>query len=152
MELRRVVEGMYMDKKPIAAVEHGTCALVHACVREAGHPHQGKSILYDRQARALFLQLQPNSTRNCGCNFFLALVHASASSLATCPFARAATNLKTEVLFALTFPGYVYFTCSLVLQLYMQVTGVSNRTEVKLDRSSVVPFLLEDRIKQARTL
>ena len=32
-----------------------------------------------------------------------------------------------------------------------QVTGVSNRFEEKLGRSALVPFLLEDKLKEART-
>ena len=50
-ELQRIVEDMYASSKPIAAVDHGPCALVHASNQQAGHPDQGKSILYDRQAR-----------------------------------------------------------------------------------------------------
>lgn len=50
-ELQRLVENMYANNKPIAAVDHGPCALVDACICQAGHPDQGKSILYDRQAR-----------------------------------------------------------------------------------------------------
>ncbi len=50
-QLQHIVENMYANGKPIAAVDHGPCALVHARNRQAGHPDQGKSILYDRQAR-----------------------------------------------------------------------------------------------------
>ena len=51
-ELQRIVEYMYANNKPVAAVDHGPCALVHARIREEGHPDQGKSILYERQARS----------------------------------------------------------------------------------------------------
>ena len=54
-----MVEAMYAAGKPIAAVDHGPCALVNARIRQAGHPDQGKSILYDRQARGNPRPLDP---------------------------------------------------------------------------------------------
>jgi hypothetical protein len=35
---------------------------------------------------------------------------------------------------------------------HMQATGVSNRFEEKVGRSALVPFLLENKIQEARTL
>ena len=49
--LHRFIEQMYASSKPIAAVDHGVCALVDALISRADDPNKGRSILYHKNAR-----------------------------------------------------------------------------------------------------
>ena len=48
-ELRRLIEAAYLQKKLIAAVDHGPAALVQALNRDPDDPAYGQSIMYHKQ-------------------------------------------------------------------------------------------------------
>lgn len=48
-ELRRLIEAAYLQKKLIAAVDHGPAALVQALNRDQDDPAYGQSIIYHKQ-------------------------------------------------------------------------------------------------------
>ena len=49
--LQCFIEQMCASNKPIAAVDHGVCALVTACISRADDPNKGQCILYDKKVR-----------------------------------------------------------------------------------------------------
>lgn len=60
-ELRRLIEQAYMQRKLIAAVDHGTAALVHPINRRPEAPDYGMPILARKQVHDLSLFMTPSN-------------------------------------------------------------------------------------------
>jgi len=127
-ELRRLVQETYATNKIIAAVDHGPAAIVHAKNIKLGDPNEGMPLIFHKDVRTL-----PNADIVLSALCFAK--HTSPEGYFDLLLSSMNGRIKEE--------GHQQAVC-----LCMQVTCFSNTEEEAVKRATLVPFLLEDRIRE----